>query len=232
MRNAHEALADSEQGILYSQKKAIEIYEIMFLGFKSEAQQIDRKMDEAGASLARANELYKNQSSMVISVFLAPYISARFMFRIEELNQATHSKASPDLSLIQKQAYSAGKEALKVMRKYAPYRTKIYRLMGIYKWLIGKQGKAITWWRRSIKEGKRLGAYPDLSRTYFEVGKRLLEPNSQYNQLDGINAKGYFEKAKVMFEDMNLQWDLEELEKVAQDIETQSTLTILEKANY
>lgn len=32
---------------------------------------------------------------------------------------------------------------------------------------------------------------PDLSRTYFEVGKNLLEPNSKYKGLDGITAEAY-----------------------------------------
>ena len=53
-----------------------------------------------------------------------------------------------------------------------------------------KQGKALKWWDRTIKEGERLGARPDLSRTYFEVGKRLLEPHSKYKELNGIRGQG------------------------------------------
>ena len=86
--------------------------------------------------------------------------------------------------------------------------------MGIYYWLTNKRKKALKWWRRSIKEGECLGARPELSRTYFEVGKRLLEPESRYHELDGITAEDYLEKARTMFEEMDLQWDLDELEKV------------------
>ncbi len=43
--------------------------------------------------------------------------------------------------------------------------------------------------------GERLGARPDLSRTYFEVGKRLLEPQSKHKELNGIDPKGYLEKS-------------------------------------
>jgi hypothetical protein len=48
----------------------------------------------------------------------------------------------------------------------------------------------------------------------LEVGKRLLEPKSKYKELDGIKAEDCLEKARVMFEEMDLQWDLDELEKL------------------
>jgi hypothetical protein len=87
-------------------------------------------------------------------------------------------------------------------------------MMGLYYWLINKQNKALKWWNKSIQEGERLGARPDLSRTYFEVGKRLLEPQSKYKELNGIDARGYFEKARVLFEEMGLEQDLDDLERL------------------
>jgi len=86
--------------------------------------------------------------------------------------------------------------------------------MGEYYWLINKQKKALKWWDKAIKKGEELGARPDLSRTYFEVGKRLLEPDSKYKELNNISADEYLEKAKTMFQEMNLQYDLDELDKV------------------
>ena len=64
-----------------------------------------------------------------------------------------------------------------------------------------------------VKE--RLGTRPDLLWTYMEVGKRLLEPKSKHKELNGISAHEYLEKARTMFEEMYLQWDLEELERIA-----------------
>jgi hypothetical protein len=61
---------------------------------------------------------------------------------------------------------------------------------------------------------RRMYDHLELSRTYFEVGKRLLEPTSKYKDLDGIKVWDYLEKARVMFEEMDLQWDLDELEKI------------------
>jgi hypothetical protein len=77
------------------------------------------------------------------------------------------------------------------------------------------QKKAIKWWRRTIEEGERLGARPDLARTYMEIGKRFLEEKSKYKELNGITAEEYLKKARVMFQEMELQWDLDELDKIS-----------------
>jgi hypothetical protein len=69
------------------------------------------------------------------------------------------------------------------------------------------------WTARIISE--QLITKPLLSRTYFEVGKSLLSPDSKYKQLDGITAEQYLDKARVMFEEMDLQWDLNELGKIS-----------------
>jgi hypothetical protein len=44
-------------------------------------------------------------------------------------------------------------------------------------------------------------------------GKRLLEPKSKHKELDGITTEEFLEKARVIFEEMDLLWDLDELEK-------------------
>lgn len=86
--------------------------------------------------------------------------------------------------------------------------------MGVYWSLVGKQGKALQCWKEAIQEGERLGAGPDLSRTYFEVGKLLLDSKSKYKELNGIDGKSYLEKARVIFKEMNLEKEMEELDMI------------------
>jgi len=86
--------------------------------------------------------------------------------------------------------------------------------MGIYHWLINKQKKALKWWSKSVAEGERLEARLELSRTYFEIGKRRLEPESKFKSLDGIKTEEYLENARTMFEGLDFQYDLDELDKV------------------
>jgi len=66
----------------------------------------------------------------------------------------------------------------------------------------------------AIRERERLGARPDLARTFLEMGQRLLEPQSTYKELNGISAKEYLEKSEKLFREMDLEWDLEQLERV------------------
>ena len=46
------------------------------------------------------------------------------------------------------------------------------------------------------------------------MGKRLLEPESKYQELNGIRAEEYLKKARILFEEMDLQWDLDELNRL------------------
>lgn len=48
----------------------------------------------------------------------------------------------------------------------------------------------------------------------MEIGKRFLGEKSRYKELNGVSAEGYLEKARAMFQEMDLQWDLDELDKV------------------
>ena len=214
MAPAQEALAEAENGVLLSKEHRTEVHEIIFLGYKAEAQQLSGDAEGARATILQATELHRKQSVMVLPIFLAPFFTARLLVDIEHLKQAMDFNASSDMACLRKQVCKSGKEALQNARKYAPYRTKIFRLMGDYHWLIDRQGKALKWWGKSIQEGERLGARPDLSRTYFEVGKHLMEPDSKYKELNGVNAREYLEKAGGLFEAMGLQRDLDEIYKI------------------
>jgi hypothetical protein len=185
----------------------------MALGFKAEALILLNDHEGAEESLSQARAYYIKHK-LLMPVFAAPYLVVRFLADIHQLELAIHSENFSTLAHFRKQVNQSGKAAARNSRKYAPYRTKIFRLMGLYYWLIGKQGKALKWWNRTIQEGERLGARPDLSRTYFEVGKRLLEPQSKHRQLNGIDARDYLERAEKLFQEMELEWDLEQLERV------------------
>ncbi len=58
----------------------------------------------------------------------------------------------------------------------------------------------------------------DLSLTYFEVWKRFLETENKHKKLNGIDAKGYLEKARILFEEMGLERDLENLKEITSSI--------------
>ncbi|MCF8369970.1 MAG: hypothetical protein K9H64_00005 [Bacteroidales bacterium] len=57
------------------------------------------------------------------------------------------------------------------------------------------------------------GAKVELSRAYLELGKFLSNPNTKPKQFNELSGKDYLEKAKALFDEMDLQWDLEEYQK-------------------
>jgi len=107
-----------------------------------------------------------------------------------------------------------GKESLRVCKKLNRDRVEAKRYMGTFHWLTGKKRDALKWWRLSIETGEAFNMKPELSRTYLEIGKRLSETNSPYRELNRISAVEYLNKARTMFEEMDLQWDLEQLENL------------------
>ncbi len=199
-----EAVTEADKGLYLSKKHNHEMHELIFLGYKAEAQQLSGDAVKAQATIAQAEKLYNKQSVMVLTIFMAPFVAARFLIDIERLRQAVKNSDRRQISSLCRQAGRSGKAALKNARKYAPYRTKILRLMGDYYWIIENQRTALRWWRKAIREGRRLGARPDIALTYLTTGKHLLRPQSRYPTLDGITAKTYLEKAGTLLEEMNL----------------------------
>jgi len=191
-------------------------FQLVYLGLKAHIQLLLKDFTGAEKSLNQAEEWYGKQA-FVPPPYATHYLYAKFSFDIELLEESILSNNKSTISRLRKNACKSSKNALKNSKKYAVYRTAVFKLTGLYYWLINKQNKAVKWWKRAIEEGERLGARPDLARTYVEIGKRFLEEKSKYKELNGISTKEYLEKARTMFQEMDLQWDLDELDKLASD---------------
>ncbi|MGA2938957.1 MAG: adenylate/guanylate cyclase domain-containing protein [Syntrophobacteraceae bacterium] len=206
------ARSEAERLASHCAGKGLENHELHAFGYKASAEVSIGEIKAAEDSLAHARQIMGGQSFWP-PWYVTPYLLAQFKFDVYLLRDAVHSKDGSAVQKLAKQALKSGKEAVGISAKYAAIRTESYRLMGVYYWLTGKQGKALKWFDKSIKEGERLGARPDLARAYMEIGKRLMEPGSKYKELNGLSAGEYLKKARAIFEEMDLQWDLEELEK-------------------
>ena len=212
-RKLYDAQTEADAGVSFQGKIHVEPRRLYFLGFKAITQILLSDIDRAKKILLQAEEAVLKQGR-VIPHFISSYLMGQFLFDLHILEQAVSSNDKSNIFEFRKKAYQSGKKALKNSRKYAADRTEIFRLVGLYYWLTGSQNKAVKWWKTSIEEGERLGARVEISRTYMEVGKRLLEKSSRFSELNGIEAEAYLEKARRLFGEMGLQWDLDELEKV------------------
>jgi tetratricopeptide (TPR) repeat protein len=215
-RKLYDAQKSADKLELSTIKIGSYIYRLVSLGYKAQIQILLKDLAGSEKSLNQAEEFYRKQA-IVPPLYAAPYLVARFFLDIELLEESILSKNKSTILKHRKNACKSGKNVLKNSKKNALFRSGVFRLMGLYYWLINKQKKAVKWWQKAIEEGERLGARPDLARTYMEIGKRFLEEKSKYKELNGISAKEYLEKAREMFQEMDLQWDLDELDKIASD---------------
>jgi hypothetical protein len=84
--------------------------------------------------------------------------------------------------------------------------------MGLYYWNSNQRTKAFKYWGKSIEKGTIMGARPELARTYFEVGKHLLDNACKEKKHKGLSAQHYLDLSRKMFVEMDLRWDLDQLD--------------------
>ena len=208
-----EAQKKTEKGIIFSGRHSMELHRQRFFSWRAQTQILLNDLDGAKDSLLKARKII-DQHKSIAPLHISFYCIAQFMMDKCLLKEAMVSNDKKNLSTIKKRAHQSGKRALNKSKKFAVDCVKVLRLTGEYYWLIGKQNKALKWWDKAIKRAEELGARPDLARTYFQIGKSLLEPASKHKELNGITAEEYLNKAKTLFIEMDLQWDLDELDKV------------------
>jgi len=214
-RRLDDAMIEAQEGIAFTTKRRIDSSSFYLLVCVSAINAISGDVNKAKNQLNDANE--------IISALRLPpfYVCAYYIFSLYigliQLEKSLKNKDNAEIKIMKKKVLRDGKKSVVKSKKSASFRTEAYRFMGTYYWLCENQSKALKWWILSVREGKRLGAKLELSRTYFEVAKRLLEEKSKYHSLNGISAKEYLKKAKTMFQEMDLQWDLNELDKTLSD---------------
>ena len=209
----YQALSRVEDATATHKEIGWGMYIFWIYAYAAQIQIVLRGIGAAEEALKHARKYLSGVEKLPL--YISHYLVSEFMVYLHRLEESMKAGNHSEIKKNQKSAFSTGRRTVKTSKKAHVYRTEALRLMGTCCWLIGAQRKAIKWWGKSIQEGERLGARVEVSRTYFEVGKRLLEEKSKYKELDGIKAEEYLAKAKAMFEEMDLQWDLDQLERIA-----------------
>ena len=212
LRLFREAINEANQGISSAKRTDVTLMLVSLISIKTSALALMGRVNEASETIEAAQGI--NSQTDIIPYHLGDLFTAQALIDMARLGQAIAEKNRVKQSRSNRQAAKSIRLCLKNAKKAACYLTEALLMKGQYYWLTGNEQKALKWWDRSIKEGERLGARPDLARTYFEVGKCLLEPQSKTRELNGLTANDYLAKAEKLFQEMDLQWDLEQLERV------------------
>jgi len=210
-RKINDAKIVLEKGISFQKEMGEELSLLYYLALKAVIQILQKDQNAARIFLNHAKEIVTSKGR-VIPFYLSRYFIGCFLFDLNVLEKAILSKDHSNISKYKKIAFVSAKKALKTAKKYAPDKVEALKLMGTFFWLINKQKKALKYWKESINTGEKMGSFVELSRTYFEVGKRLLEDGSEQKELNGIGAEEYLNKASNIFKDLELEWDLRQFE--------------------
>ena len=216
-RKLYEAQKSAEEYISIANKIDSDPLRLTSLGYKAQIQILLKDVHGAEKSLEKLAKHHRKHA-FVPPIYAVQYLVARFSIDIELLEESLRSNNTSNFAKYRQHARQSCKNVLKNAKKYAPLRCAVFRLTGTFYWLINKQNKAVKFWQKAISESERLGADPDLARTYMEIGKRFIEDKSQYKALNDIRVEEYLKKAREMFLDMDLQWDLDALEKIEQEL--------------
>jgi hypothetical protein len=208
-----EAIDAARRGIVRAERLGLKNIHLEFLASKTRAHVLLGDQEDSETCIKHQEEIQSN--NYLNPYYLSDYVTSRSMYSVSCLEEAVNNGDSPRTRQLAMESRKWGMQAMKASRKFKRDRVEVLRLMGTRSWHMGEREKALKWWGDSIEAGERLRMRPDLSRTYFEIGKRLSEPNSLYKELNGITAAEYLTKAKTMFEEMNLRWDLEQLERLS-----------------
>jgi hypothetical protein len=211
-RKPYEAINEIKDGINFANKKVMNMYVNQFYAIKTRLQIMLKDIQGAEESLLHAKEYVSEVEPMpyVYSNFLL----SKFIFDLYRLEKSIKTGIKRELREIRRRTLRSGRKMIKNVQKVACDKTEAFKLMGTYFWLIDKQQNALRWWNKSIQEGERLGARLELSRSYFEIGKRLTEPKSRYSELKGKKTEEFLEMARTIFEELDLQWDLDDLDRI------------------
>ena len=161
----------------------------------------------------QARDYYLKAEELQKALWINYYLSMALLTRaFIELTELKSSDRSPNRELLADFSKTT-KALVSATKKVNCTKTEAYRFRALAYQFSGNSKKALGYYKKSIDFAHWYGAKLELSRTYFELGKFLSDPKTKQKKFNGLSGKDYLEKAKAMFEEMDLQWDLEEYEK-------------------
>jgi len=209
-RNLKEAATELNAGIELVQKNNWRQSALTMHSLEASIYLLTKQMDEAGKSLDKADQIRSEVKAVPMQ--LSFFYRTQFEYFLRRAEYSMGSGYREEFSADRRKALESGKMLIRTCRKAALYRTEAYRLMGVYYWLTDHQKTALKYWRMAIDEGERLGARPQLSRTYAEIARRLFEVKDERNLPSPIQMEEFVEKARAIFVDLGLHQDFEELD--------------------
>jgi tetratricopeptide (TPR) repeat protein len=180
---------------------------VLALGIRGKIETLRGDLDGAARSLVKAEETIR-RAQVVPPWHLCAYAVARLLHAASALEASSaNAHGRPDGALA-RAARRSRRYALGVAGKVRTQRTEIFRLSARVSWLLGRTRRAEKWWRAAVAEGVRVGARPELGRTYADIAGGLTAGGGTF---EGCGAAHYRDAARAIFESTGLSADLAQL---------------------
>jgi class 3 adenylate cyclase/tetratricopeptide (TPR) repeat protein len=202
-RKAEQFFPLTSEGIEFTRKTGHLAMRQIIHSMRSIFASLSGDLETARAELREVEKLVP--STKKIKIWHSTYFLAKAYLLLEEL------KRNPEDSKICHQLIRTCRLAIKHSKMVPSNLIESHRITGNAFWMAGRRKSAIDHYKRSIKEAERVHGKLEMSRTYFELGKRV-SSNGDADPVGGLTGAEYLEKAGKLFVDMGLEYDLKELE--------------------
>jgi tetratricopeptide (TPR) repeat protein len=165
--------------------------------------------NKAEKAISKAKKLQEKVSN--IPIFHTHYLLAIVHFDLEKILKLKEKE--PQYKAMVKEINRNSKKLIAKSKKMIANLTEAYLLRSRIFMFQQKFKKAFKNLQLAVQTGEKYNGRLELSRAYFETGKFLSNPKTKQEQLNGLSGKDYLEKAKTLFEEIDLQWDLGEYKK-------------------
>ena len=162
------------------------------------------KLESAKSDLNEVEKLMPQQKK--IKIWYSTYFLTKAYVLTEELRR------NPEDKELRNQLLKTCRLAVKQSAMVPNNLIESHRITANALWIIGKKKKAIKHYLKSIHVAKKVNGRLELSRTYFELGKRMLS-NGSTGSVNKRSGNEYIEEARQLFTAMNLTYDIAELER-------------------
>jgi tetratricopeptide (TPR) repeat protein len=163
----------------------------------------------------KAQETFNKVESIIdrhkkLQIFLTNYLITKIEFGLYKIS--LQDKENKDSSSAVRELLKTAEALIRKSRKNPSTMCRAYHLKSILLMRLNKDRQALRTLAQAVEAGEKYDLRPDLARVFFEMGKFLLDPGKKQNKVNNLSGRDYLQKARVMFEEMELRRDLEEYE--------------------
>ena len=209
LRKFENLIGIIDEGIAYIRTTGHEAMLLVVYCIKAQLYIYLGKLGNAGIAITEAEKLVDNHKG--VPIYNTQYLLAKAKLEFKKLTDIP--KTDKNFKFTLRGLKNTSDKLISQSKKNRGMLTEVYLVRADISYFLTKYKQAFKYYGLAIDTGEKYKGKLELSRAYFETGKFLLDPNTKQTHLKDLSGNDYLEKAKTMFEEMDLQWDLEEYYK-------------------